>query len=215
MPDVLSYNEYYPYGSIMPGRSFNSNSYRYGFIGAENDNEISGTRNSQNHTFRSYDPRLGRYKSLDPLARDYPWNSPFAYAENRVIDGLDLEGLEYISFHHYANGAVAKTEFYKMTDDDIERLGGTTAGIHNSVPYGPGGKGIKHIYYDDAGNRTDTYWEQRQTGGKSDFIYHGLYSGEGSVTDDGFKGSKNYNFNQRPIDWADAIAKRHDKDYAQ
>ena len=211
---VLQAGDYYPFGSLMPGRQYNSNSYRYGFIGAENDNEISGTGNSQDHTFRSYDPRLGRYKSLDPLARDYPWNSPFAYAENRVIDGLDLEGLEYISFHHYANGAVAKTEFYKMTDDDIERLGGTTAGIHNSVPYGPGGKGVVHYYYNDQGERAATIWEQRQTGGASDLEYHGLYSGPGSVTHDGLPGSENYNFNQQPIDWADVIAKRHDEDYA-
>ncbi len=36
--------------------------------------------------------------SVDPLARDYPWNSPYAFAENRVIDGIDLEGLEWTRF---------------------------------------------------------------------------------------------------------------------
>jgi RHS repeat-associated protein len=188
--------------------------YLYGFIGAENDNELSGTGNSQNHEFRQYNPRLGRYMSVDPLAASFPWNSPYAYAENRVIDGLDLEGREYISFHHYANGGVAKTEFYKMTDKDIKRLGGTTAGIHNSVPYGPGGKGVVHYYYDEKGNRSQTLWEMRQTGGASDFKYHGLYSGPGSITHDGKPNSTNYDFNEQPIDWADAIAKRHDEDYA-
>ena len=54
----------------MPGRSYNTGDYRYGFIGAENDNEVAGTGNTQNHMFRSYDTRLGRYKSLDPLFRD-------------------------------------------------------------------------------------------------------------------------------------------------
>ena len=29
---------------------------------------------------------------------DYPWNSPYAFAENRVIDGIDLEGLEHQSY---------------------------------------------------------------------------------------------------------------------
>ena len=33
------------------------------------------------------DPRLGRFWSVDPLASKYPWNSPYAFAENRVIDG--------------------------------------------------------------------------------------------------------------------------------
>ncbi len=189
-----------------------SKDYRFGFIGAENDNEISGTGNSQDHKFRMYDPRLGRYRSRDPLSKSFPWNSPYAYAENRVIDGIDLEGLEYVSVHHYANGATAVTQFYKMTDKEIKRLGGTTAGIHYSVPFGPGGRGVKHIYYDEKGNVTNTYWEQRQTGGASDLKFHGLYSGPGSVTYDGF--SENYDFTMQPIDWADAIAKRHDMDYA-
>jgi hypothetical protein len=34
--------------------------------------------------------------SVDPLAPDYPWNSPYAFTENRPIDGIDLEGAEYL-----------------------------------------------------------------------------------------------------------------------
>lgn len=41
-----------------------------------------------------HDPRLGRFLSVDPLAPEYPWNSPYAFAENRVISALELEGLE-------------------------------------------------------------------------------------------------------------------------
>ncbi len=187
--------------------------YRYGFQGQENDNELKGTGNSVNFKYRVHDPRIGRFLSIDPLTKEYPWNSPYAFSENRVIDGIDLEGLEYISVHHYPNVAIAKTEFYKMSDKDIKRLGGTTAGIHNSVPYGPGGKGIVHYYYNDKGERIRALWEQRQSGGKSDFEFHGLYSGPGCITYDGKFNSTNYNFNAQPIDWADAIAKRHDMDY--
>lgn len=35
--------------------------------------------------------------NIDPLAEDYQYNSPYAFAENRVIDGRELEGLEWIS----------------------------------------------------------------------------------------------------------------------
>lgn len=42
-----------------------------------------------------YDTRIAKFLSVDPLAPDYPWNSTYAFAENRVIDGNDLEGLEY------------------------------------------------------------------------------------------------------------------------
>jgi hypothetical protein len=36
-----------------------------------------------------------RFLSIDPLARSFPWNSPYAYAENRPIDGIDLDGKEW------------------------------------------------------------------------------------------------------------------------
>ncbi|MEP5071967.1 MAG: LamG-like jellyroll fold domain-containing protein, partial [Crocinitomicaceae bacterium] len=38
-PDVISYSDYYPFGMIMDGRNGNSGDYRYGFNGAEGDNE--------------------------------------------------------------------------------------------------------------------------------------------------------------------------------
>ena len=37
---------------------------------------------------------MGKFLSLDPLATQYPWNSPYAYAENDVISSIDLDGLE-------------------------------------------------------------------------------------------------------------------------
>lgn len=42
-----------------------------------------------------HDPRVGRFFAVDPLASKYPHNSPYAFSENRVIDGVELEGLEY------------------------------------------------------------------------------------------------------------------------
>lgn len=42
-----------------------------------------------------HDPRLGRFFAVDPLAAKYPWNSNYAFSENRVLDGVELEGLEF------------------------------------------------------------------------------------------------------------------------
>jgi RHS repeat-associated protein len=72
--------------------------YRYGFNGQEKDNEIKGVGNSLDFKFRAYDSRLGKFLSVDPLADSYPWNSTYAFAENRVIDGIDLEGAEWIKY---------------------------------------------------------------------------------------------------------------------
>lgn len=93
-PDVLTFNDYFPFGMLLPNRHGSSDSYRYGFQGQEKDDEVKGEGNSVNFAFRMYDPRIGKFLSLDPLAPQYPHNSPYAFAENRVIEGIELEGLE-------------------------------------------------------------------------------------------------------------------------
>lgn len=98
MPDVLAYNDYYPFGSLVPNRQASIDSYRYGFQGQEKDDEIKGEGNSLNFEFRMYDSRDGKFLSLDPLSKQYPHNSPYAFSENRVIDGIELEGLEYLNY---------------------------------------------------------------------------------------------------------------------
>ena len=103
LPDVIAYNDYYPFGSLLPNRHGSTDSYRYGFQGQEKDDEIKGEGNSLNYTFRMHDPRVGRFLSLDPLASKYPWNSPYVFSENKVIDAIELEGLEqqkyYLNLH--------------------------------------------------------------------------------------------------------------------
>jgi|JI7StandDraft_1071085.scaffolds.fasta_scaffold248543_1 hypothetical protein len=46
-----------------------------------------------------HDPRVGRFFAIDPLFKSFPWNSPYAFSENRVIDGFELEGLEVVLFN--------------------------------------------------------------------------------------------------------------------
>ena len=76
----------------MPGRKFVSGEgYRFGFNGQEEDPDMGVV-----FKYRIHDARVGRFLSVDPLAPDYPWNSCYAFAENRVIDGIDLEGLEFV-----------------------------------------------------------------------------------------------------------------------
>jgi RHS repeat-associated protein len=66
----------------------------YTFQGQESDDEIKGDGNSVNYKYRMHDPRLGRFFAIDPLAKEYPWNSPYAFSENVVINAVELEGLE-------------------------------------------------------------------------------------------------------------------------
>lgn len=79
----------------MPGRSYSAGTgYRYGFNGKEQDPEVSGQGNQYDYGFRIYNPRLGRFLSVDPLFNSYPWYTPYQFAGNMPIWAIDLDGLE-------------------------------------------------------------------------------------------------------------------------
>lgn len=44
-----------------------------------------------------HDPAIGRFMQIDPLSEKYVYNSTYAFSENRVIDGLEFEGLEHVN----------------------------------------------------------------------------------------------------------------------
>lgn len=70
------------------------NNYRYGFNGKENDNEVQGQGNWQDYGMRMYDPRKGRFSSVDPLTKKFPMLSTYQFASNTPIMADDLDGLE-------------------------------------------------------------------------------------------------------------------------
>ncbi|MBC8756065.1 hypothetical protein H2O64_15415 [Kordia sp. YSTF-M3] len=84
---------------LLPERHASDESYRYGFQGQEKDDELKGEGNSHNYKYRMHDPRIGRFFAIDPLSPKYPHNSPYAFSENRVIDAIELEGLENYIVH--------------------------------------------------------------------------------------------------------------------
>src|SRR5690554_6099449 len=89
--------------------------YRYGFQGQEKDDEVKGQGNSVNYKYRMHDPRVGRFFAVDPLAPDYPHNSPFAFSENVVISHVELEGLEKVFYYNvYKKGGMTVTSYPKL-----------------------------------------------------------------------------------------------------
>ncbi|PSL24497.1 RHS repeat domain-containing protein [Chitinophaga ginsengisoli] len=92
--NLVSAQDYYPFGMQMPGRGFASGNYRYGFNGKENDNDVKGDGNQQDYGMRIYDNRVGRFLSMDPLAPKYPELTPYQFASNKPINSIDLDGLE-------------------------------------------------------------------------------------------------------------------------
>jgi RHS repeat-associated protein len=128
--DIASAEDYYPFGMLEPGRSWNGGNYRYGFNGKENDNEIKGEGNQQDYGMRVYDPRLGKFLSVDPLTKSYPLNSTYSFAEGDPINFIDLDG-----------GEKKKSFFQRVIETDLYILGrwgqmaeGDTYG-ENSSPF--------------------------------------------------------------------------------
>ncbi len=98
-----------------------NNSYRYGFNGKENDNEVKGVGNELDYGWRSYDTRLGRFISFDPLYKGYPDLSPYHFAGLNPIQNIDRDGGEPEDYRvnwqykTFTKGGVSS--YYHMSND--------------------------------------------------------------------------------------------------
>ena len=90
--NVLGYDDYYPFGLVMPGRSSNSANPNdnYKFTGYEDDDEAD--LKTQHAGARRYDPIIGRFLSIDRFYDKYPSMSPYQYAANNPVNFIDVNG---------------------------------------------------------------------------------------------------------------------------
>ena len=90
------------------------------FQGQERQDDLDLGRDS--FKFRNYDYAIGRFFNVDPLAEKFPYNGVYNFSENRVVNAVELEGVEYTSVDAIQNrratnglSARQKTEVYKQT----------------------------------------------------------------------------------------------------
>ncbi|HMQ70530.1 MAG TPA: RHS repeat-associated core domain-containing protein [Ignavibacteria bacterium] len=120
-PTIMSATDYYAFGFEMPGRTYNQSDYRYGFNGKEFDrNGEFSSLNHYDYGFRIYNPGIGRFLSVDPLTRSYPWYTPYQFAGNKPIWAVDLDGLEE---YYSTEGKYLKTYYgskeMRIIDEDM------------------------------------------------------------------------------------------------
>jgi RHS repeat-associated protein len=113
-PELISAQDYYPFGMLQPDRSYSLGSYRYGFNGKENDNEVKREANQQDYGMRTYDPRVARFLSVDPLTPKYPELTPYQFASNTPIQATDVDGLEAFFIHGTTSSSERWTENPKL-----------------------------------------------------------------------------------------------------
>ncbi len=81
------------FGSLLPGRNYSSSDYNYGFNGKPKDDEVHGaTGTSYDFGARLYDPRVGRWLSLDPMAGSFASMSPYIAFNDNPIFFIDSDG---------------------------------------------------------------------------------------------------------------------------
>lgn len=109
---------YDPFGSLLPGRNYSSDSYRFGFNGQEKDDEVFGsTGTSYDFGERMLDSRLGRWLSMDPKAEKYPHSSPYASMGNNPLIFIDEKGEDIVVYLVYADGTKASQPLLVVKSD--------------------------------------------------------------------------------------------------
>jgi len=117
---LLNQYSYHPFGMITFGRSWEAGSeYRYGFNMEECDSEVYGDGNIYDYGFRVYNPRLCKFLSIDPLTHKYSMLTPYQFASNTPIQGIDIDGLEiYYSADGVLLGKIGTDQNIKVVDAD-------------------------------------------------------------------------------------------------
>ena len=132
------------------GGATSCDTYRYGFNGKENDKDIS--EGGQDYGMRIYDGRLGKFLSVDPLTKKYPFYTPYQFAANSPLMSVDIDGLE-------ASDNKNETEKQSNNVDKVTALEDLTLG---KIEYGSNTftwkVGNYEMQYFTGSKGTDGFW---------------------------------------------------------
>ena len=97
--EIVEENNYYPFGMKHKGYNnvVNGTDHPYGFGGMEEQNEFNEGLGWIDITARNYDPALGRWMNLDPLAETMRRHSPYNYAFDNPIFFMDPDGMSPVA----------------------------------------------------------------------------------------------------------------------
>jgi RHS repeat-associated protein len=98
--EIIEENNFYPFGLKHTGYNNittslgNSTAQKIKYQKQERQDELG--LNWDSFKWRNYSSDLGRFWVIDPLSEKYAYNGVYNFSENRVVDGRELEGLEWM-----------------------------------------------------------------------------------------------------------------------
>ena len=91
--EILEENNYYPFGLKHSGYNlYASTNYKYKHNGKELQDELG--LNMYDYGARNYDPALGRWMNIDPLAEKMRRYSPYTYVLDNPVFFIDPDGMQ-------------------------------------------------------------------------------------------------------------------------
>ncbi len=144
--DVISVSDYFGFGMLMPGRQWNSGSYRHGFNGFERDDEMKGAGNWYSFGDYGYDSRIVQRPSVDPLASEAPGWSPYRAFYCNPIYWTDPTGMLEDGFTVDKLGNIERVDDTGGEEFDV---------LYNKEKYDAGKKSYNNTGSGDNGIKMD------------------------------------------------------------
>ncbi|POS00520.1 RHS repeat-associated protein, partial [Flavobacterium croceum DSM 17960] len=90
--------------------------YNYKYNSKEYQDELS--LNVYDYGARNYDPAIGRWMNIDPLAEKHPEISPYIYCKNNPVVFVDPDGRDFGIYIDFVKGTVTIKGTYYATSAD-------------------------------------------------------------------------------------------------
>lgn len=142
--EIIEESNYYPFGLRHNGyntpASFYNVAQKYKYNGKELQDELG--LNMYDYGARNYDPALGRWMNIDPLAEEGRRWSPYNYAMDNPVYFIDPDGMLSQSFQSIINNSASGTTWTNNDNGTFSSNNGETVSDGENQEDPPKKKGL-------------------------------------------------------------------------